>query len=109
MRAEIQEDVQILELPGRPLHDELLQRGHAEIHPRLGQRVWRQQCNSKEDAAAEASRGKPSRGKPSRARRVTHLVLAVPPDHLQGRLGYDGSLQDQLGEKPGGAKTRPRV
>lgn len=49
------------------------------------------------------------RAEPSRARCVTHLVLAVPPDHLQGRLGYDGSLQDQLGEKPGGGKTRPRV
>lgn len=79
MRAEIQEDVQILELPGRPLHDELLQRGHAEIHPRLGQRVWRQQRNSKDDAGAEASRAElaASLTSSSQYRRITSRADSV--------------------------------
>ena len=41
--AEIQQDVEVLELPRRSLEDELLQRGHAQIHPGLkhgAQEVW---------------------------------------------------------------------
>lgn len=43
MGAKIQENVQVLELPRWPLHNKLLKGGHAKIHPRLGQMVWRQQ------------------------------------------------------------------
>lgn len=45
--------MQVLELSRWPLHDELLKGGHAEIHPRLEQMVWRYQ--GKKKAAGERS------------------------------------------------------
>lgn len=35
MRAEIQENVQVLELSGRAFQDEIFQSGHAKVNPRL--------------------------------------------------------------------------
>lgn len=39
MRAEVQKYVQVLELPGGPFDDELLQSRHSQIHPRLKRRT----------------------------------------------------------------------
>lgn len=51
--AEIQENVQVLELPGGPLHNELLKGGHAEIHPRLGHTVLQSAGQKQKSAGGE--------------------------------------------------------
>lgn len=87
VRAEVQEDVQVLKLPGGTFNDELLQSGHAQIHPRLKHKPASVDASGRRSATASALVSR------------LYLVLAVTPDHVQCRFCDNGSLEYQFSEK----------
>lgn len=77
MGAKIEENMQVLELSRRPLHDELLKGGHAEIHPRLEQMVWHQQDKKKTAGGKQSVQLDGSLTSSSQYRRITSRADSV--------------------------------
>lgn len=82
MGAEVQQDVQVLELAGRALEDQVSEGGHAQV----GSALQGAQGPTSVGCTYQSIPQTPKSMTGVLAGPSTHLILAVLADHLQGTL-----------------------
>lgn len=107
--------MQVLELAGWALEDQVSESGHAQVGATLRQEGGEPELRAPAvclwGVSLASVRSRPSQNPPhptpgcsehGPSRAHSHLVLAVLADHLQGALGDQRRLQHNLGEDPAG-------
>lgn len=115
MRAEVKEDMQVLELARRSLEDQVSKCRHAQVGATL-------QMEAMLSLLCSLTFTSPPSLKPSlqdwtltpplppslqhRSSKDAYLILTILPYHLQGTLGDQWGLQNHLGEYPAQERHR---
>lgn len=107
MRAEVKEDVQVLELSRRALEDQVSKCRHAQVGAALQMGATLSLlCGLSNQVPRTGPHVTPTSSLNQTLRPVlpqlqpAHLILTVLPYHLQGTLGDQRGLQNHLGEDP---------